>query len=137
MLHCRPDVETSVCMNVPGLSVIGIDVGHYRASQGCKWAFHVFMLPVDMGICGHFWCNVALSEKVDGEFGWSHKMAPQGEGKSIVHSAEYGDKMVLEHLDSPFGDVAMRWQSGGTSLWVIPFFAMHALNSAKHLLSKW
>jgi hypothetical protein len=28
------------------------------------------------------------------------------------------------------------WQSGGTSLWVIPFFAMHALNAAKHSLSK-
>jgi hypothetical protein len=33
-------------------------------------------------------------------------MAPQGEGKSIVHSAKDGDKMALEHLDSLFGDVA-------------------------------
>ncbi len=33
-------------------------------------------------------------------------MAPQGEGKSIVHSTEDGDKMVLERLDGPFGDVA-------------------------------
>jgi hypothetical protein len=34
-------------------------------------------------------------------------MAPQGEGKSIIDSAEDGDKMVFEHLDSLFGDVAM------------------------------
>jgi hypothetical protein len=34
-------------------------------------------------------------------------MAPQGEGKSVVHSTEYGDKMVLERLDSPFGNVAL------------------------------
>jgi hypothetical protein len=34
-------------------------------------------------------------------------MAPQGEGKSIVYSAEDGDKTVLEHLNSLFGDVAM------------------------------
>ncbi len=34
-------------------------------------------------------------------------MAPQGEGKSIVNSAEDGDEMVFERLDSPFGDVAM------------------------------
>ncbi len=36
-----------------------------------------------------------------------HEMAPQEEGKSIVDSAEDGDEMVFEHLDSPFGDVAM------------------------------
>ncbi len=35
-----------------------------------------------------------------------HEMAPQREGKSIVHSAEDGDKMVLDHLDGPFGNVA-------------------------------
>ncbi len=28
------------------------------------------------------------------------------------------------------------WQSRVTSLWVIPFFAMHALNAAEHSLSK-
>jgi hypothetical protein len=60
VLHCRPDVETGVRMNVLRLSVLGFDVGHYSASQGCEWAFHVGMLPVDMGICGHFWCDVAL-----------------------------------------------------------------------------
>ncbi len=36
-----------------------------------------------------------------------HKMAPQGEGKSIVDSAEDGDKMVFERLDSLFGNVTM------------------------------
>jgi hypothetical protein len=60
MLHCCSNVETGVCVNVPGLSVLGFDVGHYRSSQGCKWAFHVVVLPVDMGIHGHFWCNIAL-----------------------------------------------------------------------------
>jgi hypothetical protein len=34
-------------------------------------------------------------------------MAPQGEGKSIAHSAEDEDEMVLERLDSLFGNVAM------------------------------
>ena len=34
-------------------------------------------------------------------------MAPQGEWKSIVDSAEDGDEMVFESLDSPFGNVAM------------------------------
>jgi hypothetical protein len=62
---------------------------------------------MDMSICRHFWCNVALSKEVDGEFHWLHKMAPQGEGKSILHSAEDGDKMVLEHLGGPFDNVAM------------------------------
>jgi hypothetical protein len=32
MLHRCPDVETGVCVNVPGSSVLGFDVGHYRAS---------------------------------------------------------------------------------------------------------
>jgi hypothetical protein len=80
ILHCHPNVETGVRVNVPGLSVLGLEVGHHRASQRCKWVFHVMVLPVDMGICGHFWCNVALSKEVDGEFRWSHKLAPQGEG---------------------------------------------------------
>ncbi len=60
MFYCHPDVETGVRVNVPGLSVLGFDVGHYHASQGCKWAFHVIVLPVDMGILGHVWCDVAL-----------------------------------------------------------------------------
>jgi hypothetical protein len=34
-------------------------------------------------------------------------MAPQGEGKSIVDSAEDGDKMVFEHLVKPFGNDVM------------------------------
>jgi hypothetical protein len=34
-------------------------------------------------------------------------MAPQGEVKSIVNSAEDGDKIVFEQLACPFGDVAM------------------------------
>ncbi len=65
MLHCHPDIETGVrvivpgssvlgfdgvCVNVPELTVLGFDVGHYHASLGCKWAFHVIVLPVDMGI---------------------------------------------------------------------------------------
>jgi hypothetical protein len=49
----------------------------------------------------------ALLQLIDGEFHWLHKMAPQGEGKSIVNSAEDGDKMVFECLDCPFGNVAM------------------------------
>ncbi len=61
MLYCHPDVETGVCVNVPGLSVLGFDVGHYRASQECKCAFHVVVLPVDMGIHRHIWFNIALS----------------------------------------------------------------------------
>ncbi len=61
MLHCHPNVETSVHVDVPGLSVLGLDLGHHRASQRCKRAFHVIVLPVDMGIHGHFWCNIALS----------------------------------------------------------------------------
>ncbi len=28
MLHCRPNVETVVRMNIPGLSVLGFEVGH-------------------------------------------------------------------------------------------------------------
>ncbi len=60
MLHHHPYVETGVRMNIPELSVLGFDVGHHCASQGCKWAFHVVVLPVDMGIRGHFWCNAAL-----------------------------------------------------------------------------
>ena len=106
MLHCHPNVETDVRVNVPRSSGLGFDVGHYRASQWCKWAFHVVVLPMDIGICGHFWCDVALSYEVNGEFGWLHKMAPQGEWKSIDHSTEDGDKMVLECLDSLFGNVA-------------------------------
>jgi hypothetical protein len=51
MLHCCPDVETGVRMNIPGLSVLGLDVGHHHASQRCEQAFHVIVLPVDMGIC--------------------------------------------------------------------------------------
>ncbi len=61
MLYRRSDVETGVRVNVPGSSVLGFDVGHYCPSQGWEWAFHVAMLPVDMGIRGHFWCNIALS----------------------------------------------------------------------------
>jgi hypothetical protein len=80
-------------------------MGHYHTSQGCKQAFHAVVLPVDTGIHGHFWCDVALSYEVNGEFGWLHKMAPQGEWKSIDHSTEDGDKMVLECLDSLFGNV--------------------------------
>jgi hypothetical protein len=34
-------------------------------------------------------------------------MAKQGEGKPILNSAEDGDKVVFEHLDHPFCDVAM------------------------------
>ncbi len=61
MLHCCSDVENGVHVNVPELSVLGFDVGHHRASQQeCKWAFHIIMLPVDMGTHGHFWCDVAL-----------------------------------------------------------------------------
>jgi hypothetical protein len=81
MLQCRPNVKTGVRVNIPGLSVLRFDMGHYCASQGCKWAFHVIVLPMDMGIHGH-------------------------------------------------------WQFWGTSSWVIPFFVMHALNSAEHSLSK-
>jgi hypothetical protein len=33
-------------------------------------------------------------------------MASQGEGKSIVNSAEDGDEIVFERLDSPFNNVA-------------------------------
>jgi hypothetical protein len=44
--------------------------------------------------------------------------------------------MVLEHLDGLFGNVATV-AVRGKSLWVIPFFAMHALNAAEHLMSKW
>ncbi len=40
-------------------------------------------------------------------------MAPQGEGKFIVNSAEDGDEMVFERLDSSFGDVAMVAVRGG------------------------
>ncbi len=56
-------------------------------------------------------------------------MAPQGEGKSIVHSTEYGDKMVLECLDSLFDNVVMVavWElAHGSShslqcmLWILP-----------------
>jgi hypothetical protein len=32
MLHCHPDVETGVRVNVPGSSVLGFDLGYYRAS---------------------------------------------------------------------------------------------------------
>ncbi len=60
VFHCRPDVETGVCVDVPGLSVLGLDVGHHHVSQVRKGAFHVIVLPMDMGICRHFWCNVAL-----------------------------------------------------------------------------
>ncbi len=61
MFHCRPDVETGVRVNIPGSSVLGFHPGHYCASQGCKWMFRVIVLPVDMGIRGHFWCDIALS----------------------------------------------------------------------------
>ena len=61
MLHCCPDVEAGVHVDVLGLSVLGFEVGHNRASQRYKWAFHVVMSPMDMGIRGHFWCDVALS----------------------------------------------------------------------------
>jgi hypothetical protein len=60
MLHCHPNVEAGVGVDVPGLSVLGINMGHHRASQECKQAFHVVVLPMDMGIRGHFWCNVSL-----------------------------------------------------------------------------
>ncbi len=60
MLHCHPNVEAGVRMDIPGLLVLGFDVGHHRTSKGCKRAFHVVVLPMDMGICGHFWCDVAL-----------------------------------------------------------------------------
>ncbi len=61
VLHHFPDVETGVRVDVPGLSVLGLDVGHHSASQGHEWAFHVVVLPMDMGICRHFWCNITLS----------------------------------------------------------------------------
>jgi hypothetical protein len=51
MLNCCPDIETSVRVNLPGLSVLGLDVGHHRTPQRCKQAFHVIVLLVDMGIC--------------------------------------------------------------------------------------
>ncbi len=60
MFHCYPDVEAGVRVDIPGLWDLGFDVGHHRASQGRKQAFHVVLLPMDMSICGHFWCNVAL-----------------------------------------------------------------------------
>ncbi len=60
MLYCRLDVEAGVCTDVPGLSILGFDVGHNPASQGCKQAFHVVVLPMDMVICRHVWCNAAL-----------------------------------------------------------------------------
>ncbi len=60
MLHCCPNVEAGVCMDVPGSSVLGFDVGHHCASQGWERAFHVVVLPMDMGIVEIFWCNVAL-----------------------------------------------------------------------------
>jgi hypothetical protein len=41
-------------------------------------------------------------------------MAQQGEGVSIVHSTKDRDKMVLERLDSLFGDVAMVAVQGNT-----------------------
>jgi hypothetical protein len=58
MLHCRSDVEAGVRVDVQGSLVLGFDVGHYRASQGRKQAFHVVVLPMDMGIHGHFWCII-------------------------------------------------------------------------------
>jgi hypothetical protein len=61
MLHCRPDVEAGVRVDVPGSLVLGFDVGHHCSSQRCKPAFHVVVLPMDMGIRRHIWCNVALS----------------------------------------------------------------------------
>ncbi len=60
MLHCHTNVEAGVCVDVPGLLVLGFDVGHHHASQGCKRAFHIVVLPKDMGIRRHFWCDVAL-----------------------------------------------------------------------------
>jgi hypothetical protein len=54
MLHCHPNVEAGVRVDVPGLSVLGFDVGHHCASQGCEGAFHVVVLPMNMGIHGHF-----------------------------------------------------------------------------------
>ncbi len=92
-------------MDIPGLSVLGLDVGHHCKSQGRKRAFHVVVLPVDMSMRQHFWCNIALWYYVDGKFHWLHKVAPKGEGKPIVDSAEDGDVMLFEHLDGPFGNV--------------------------------
>ncbi len=60
MRHCHPNVETGICVDIPGLLVLGFDVGHHHASQGCKQAFQVVVLPMDMGICRHFWGNIAL-----------------------------------------------------------------------------
>jgi hypothetical protein len=44
---------------------------------------------------------------MDGEFRWLQEMTPKGEGTSIVDSAEDGEKMIFEHMDSTFGNVAM------------------------------
>ncbi len=60
MLYRHFNVEAGVCVDVPGLSVLGFDVGHHRTSQGWEMAFHVVVLPMDMGIRRHFWCNAAL-----------------------------------------------------------------------------
>jgi hypothetical protein len=61
MLYHPLNVEAGVSVGIPGLSVLWFDVGHHRASHGCKRAFHVVLLPMDMGIHGHFWCGIALS----------------------------------------------------------------------------
>ncbi len=135
MLHCRPNVQTIVGVYVSGWSVLGFDVGHYCASQGCKWAFHVIVLPVDMGICRHFWCNVALSKEVGGEFCFLHEMASQGEGNLLSTLLRIETKWFLD-VWTAHSAMLQWWQSGGTSLWVIQFFVMHALNAAKHLLFK-
>jgi hypothetical protein len=60
VLQRHHDVETGVRVNFPRLSVLGFDVGHYHAPQGCEWVFHIVVLPVDMGICRHYWCGIAL-----------------------------------------------------------------------------
>ncbi len=105
VLHRSSDAEANLAVYVPGLSVFGFDVYHHQASQWCERVLHVVMLPVHMCISRYFGHYVALAKQIDGKFGGSDEVAPQGQGKPVVDSAQDRDKVVFERLDRPLSHV--------------------------------
>jgi hypothetical protein len=106
MLHRSADAVPNLTVDIPGASVLWVDVCHHQASKRCERAFHVIMLPVHMCICRYFGYHVALTKQIDGEFGGSNEVTPQRKWESVVDTAEDQDEMIFERLDRALGHVS-------------------------------